>query len=399
MALQLNSDALCRLARESREEWLGFCRRLIQTPSLPGHEGDLGRCIATEMERLHYDRVWTDEVGNVIGLMKGGPGRSLMFNGHMDHVDPGPADRWPHPPYAAHTDDIWLWGRGASDMKAPLALQVYALGLLRQAGAALPGDCYVAGVVFEEIGGLGTRKLLESLKTDMAVLGEATGNQIARGHRGRLEMHVRFVGRSVHASVPERGLNPHYSAARFLTGLHELPMSQDSFFGQSTVAPTLYVTDQTSANVTPGEVIVYLDWRNVPGESPEAALDKVRQLVQATVEKGVEGTVQVGVTHLKAYTGYEADLSRVVPGFAIAPDHWLVQRAQGALAGVLGRPVAVGKWQFATDGAHLSAAGIPTIGFSPAVELYPHTIEDRIELRAMEEGLAGYMALALELGR
>jgi succinyl-diaminopimelate desuccinylase len=393
-----DSGTLRRLAMESREEWLGLCRRLIQIPSLPGQEGDIARCIATEMERLQYDRVWTDEVGNVIGRMKGGRGRSLMFNGHMDHVDPGPVDHWPFPPYEAHLDDTWLWGRGASDMKAPLGLQIYAPALLRRVGYELPGDCYVTGVVYEEIGGLGTRRLIESVRTDMAVIGEATSNQIALGHRGRLEMNVHFTGRSVHASVPERGQNPHYSAARFLLSLQALPMADDPFFGHSTAAPTLYRTDQSSANVTPGEVTVIVDWRNVPGESPDSALQKVRDLLPAALEEGVLGAVQVGVNRLRTYTGYETELSRVVPGLAIPADHWLVRQALATLERALGRPVTLGKWQFATDGPHLAAVGIPTIGFSPASELYPHTTQDRIELEAMVEGLIGYMALALELG-
>jgi succinyl-diaminopimelate desuccinylase len=296
-------------------------------------------------------------------------------------------------------DDTWLWGRGASDMKAPLGLQVYALALLRRAGYALPGDCYVTGVVFEEVGGLGTRRLVESLRTDMAILGEATSNQIALGHRGRLEINVRIIGRSVHASVPERGFNPHYSAARFLLGLQELTMARDPFFGQSTAAPTLYLTDQSSANVTPGEVTLYVDWRNVPDEAPETALRKVRDVLQDALETDVEGTVQVGVNHLKTYTGHEEDVLRAVSGYATPADHWLVLSAQAALERTLNRPVTLGKWQFATDGVHLAAAGIPTIGFSPASELYPHTTQDRIQLQAMTEGLTGYMALALELGK
>ena len=63
-----------------------------------------------------------------------------------------------------------------------------------------------------------------------------------------------------------------------------------------------------------------------------------------------------------------------------------------------GHEVPVIKWRFATDGAHLVNAGIPTIGFAPASDLYPHTTGDRIELEEMVKGLVGYMALALELG-
>lgn len=387
------------LARSCRPEWLAFCRRLIQTPSLPGQEGDVARLIREEMEKLGYDRVWVDRVGNVIGHMRGEAGRSLIFNGHMDHVDPGPEDRWSHPPYAAHVDGSWLWGRGASDMKAALALQVYSLGLLRRMGYTLPGDCYVTAVVLEEKGGLGTRNLVRELKADMAVVGEATSNQIARGHRGRFEIIVRVTGRSVHASVPDRGANPHYSIARFLTELQQLPMAMDDDFGPSTVVPTLYHTDQTSGNVTPGEVELYLDWRNIPGETVEDALTKLRSILATSLQDGCRGEVELNVTRLATYTGHEQDLPREFPSFVLPLDHALVVNARRVLQSALGHEVPVGTWKFATDGAHLVNAGIPTIGFSPASEQYPHTTEDRIEIEAMVEGLAGYMALALELGR
>ncbi len=392
-------EDLWKLAYDSKKKWLAFSQHLIQTPSLPGYEGDVAAIIQDEMRQLGYDRVWVDTVGNVIGMMSGTGGPSLLFNGHMDIVDPGPVDKWIHHPYSADIDDTWLWGRGASDMKAALALQVYSLGLLRQAGYVFPGDCYVTAVVFEETGGLGTRALVKELKADMAVVGEATSNQIARGHRGRLEIIVRVKGRSAHASVPQRGVNPHYSIAHFLTRLNQLDMVQDADFGGSTVAPTLYYTDQTSANVIPSEATLYLDWRNVPEETPDSVLDKLRRLLADSLQDGCQGSVELNMSHFRTYTGYEQELAREFPGFILPGDHPLVLKAQNVLQSCLGHEVAVIKWRFATDGAYLVKAGTPTIGFAPASDLYPHTNEERIEIKAMIEGLVGYMALALELGR
>jgi succinyl-diaminopimelate desuccinylase len=261
-----------------------------------------------------------------------------------------------------------------------------------------PGDCYVAAVVFEETGGLGTRALVKELKPDMAIVGEATSNQIARGHRGRLEIIVRIKGRSVHASVPQRGANPHYSMARFLSRLSQLKMVKDADFGGSTVAPTLYHTDQTSANVIPSEATLYLDWRNVPGETQEDALNVLRPVLEDSLQDGCQGSVELNLSHFRTYTGFEEYLPREFPGFILPENHPLILKAQNVLRPYLGRDVSVITWRFATDGAHLVQAGTPTIGFAPASDLYPHTNEDRIEIAAMLEGLVGYMALALELG-
>ena len=193
------ADKLSALTNRYRDEMIAFCQRLVQTPSLPAEEGDVAALIRAEMERLGYDAVWTDEWGNVVGLLRGqGTGRSVMFNGHMDHIDPGNPQDWPYPPYSGVIHDGRLWGRGSADMKGPLAAMIHAGGALAREGIRPPGDLYLAAVVQEEVGGLGTQKLVKTVRTDCAVVGEASSNNLARGHRGRVEVVVRVRGRSVH---------------------------------------------------------------------------------------------------------------------------------------------------------------------------------------------------------
>src|SRR4051812_21826075 len=232
----MRDEELRALAEAGRDEMIEFARRLIRTPSLPGYEGAVAGLVAEEMRRLGYDKVWRDRAGNVVGLMQATPGaaeevgrpkRSIMFNTHMDHVDVGDESKWPYPPYSATVADGAIWGRGASDLKGPLACQVHAIAALKRLGKPLPNDCYVSAVVQEEVGGLGAIELAETVQTDYAVLGEPTTNRLMRGHRGRVELEVLFRGRSVHASVPQNGINPLYSLARFLQGLEMLPMVKD----------------------------------------------------------------------------------------------------------------------------------------------------------------------------
>ena len=115
-----------------------FAQRLIQTPSMPGEEGAIARLIAAELERLAFDRVWLDGAGNVCGRIAGRePGLpALVLNSHIDHVDPGDPALWPVPPYSGEIVDGHIVGRGASDIKGPLAVQVYALGAV----AGSPSD-------------------------------------------------------------------------------------------------------------------------------------------------------------------------------------------------------------------------------------------------------------------
>src|SRR5215204_2370187 len=103
-----------------------FARRLIQTPSLPGEERAIAELTVNEMKRIGYDDVWTDRVGNVIGVVRGvGSGPTVQFNAHLDHVDVGDPSLWPYPPFEAVIEGDTLYGRAASDVKGAMATQVH----------------------------------------------------------------------------------------------------------------------------------------------------------------------------------------------------------------------------------------------------------------------------------
>jgi acetylornithine deacetylase/succinyl-diaminopimelate desuccinylase-like protein len=175
-------------------------------------------------------------------------------------------------------------------------------------------------------------------------------------------------------------------------------MAQDPEFGPATVAPTRYVTDQESSNVIPDQVRLHLDWRNIPGQSPEKILAQLQVLLEESLEPGSEGWVEVQEEELVTYTGYTQRRPDIVPSYALPADHPLVTEARRALEEALGRPVAVITWQFATDGGHLMEAGIPTIGFSPGQEHLVHTSQERIRLDMIREAFVGYGALVQHLG-
>ena len=386
---------LQELAKTQDTRVVGFAQRLIQTPSLPGAEGAAARLVQSEMQSLGYDETWIDEVGNVVGVVRGtGGGRSLMFNTHLDHVDVGDVGGWPFPPYDGKIVDGVLWGRGAVDIKGPTAAQVYGVALLKQAGVALPGDVYVAGAVQEEVGGLGSLELARTTRTDRAVIGEASNNELRRGHRGRIELVVRVTGRACHASAPERGINPHYSLASFLSALRDVDTLEDPFLGAETFAPTLLFTDQTSANVVPGEVRLHIDWRTVPQRGPEDIRSEVASRLERALLDGAAGEVSIKELRMRAYTGVERELPAAFPSLAIEERDPMLGAARAALEEVFGSPVPVGRWTFATDGGHLFAAGIPCIGFGPGDERLAHTNQEHVALADLSAAAVGNAVLA-----
>lgn len=374
-----------------------FTQHIVATPSLPGHEGDVAEIITTEMANLGFDEVWRDQVGNIVGKIQGGDGPVILLNGHMDHVDAGPVDGWPYPPFSGQVVNGELWGRAAVDMKGPLACMIYAAGLFKRLDLKPQGDIYMTVPIMEEIGGLGTQHLVTQLSAQAAICGEPSGNTLRRGHRGRVELRVTFNGRSAHASVPQLGINPHYAAATFLSNLSAMTMAHDDTLGPSSVAPTLYSTDQISPNVIPGQVYLTLDWRNVADESPDDIVNKVEHLAASIDDLEQDISVVVKSQEFTTYTGVVQTIPAIFPSYLLPEDNQFVHAAHQALVDTLGRDDGVDIWRFATDGGHLMTAGIPTVGFGPGDETLAHTNQERISLAQMEEAVVAYVALIVAL--
>jgi succinyl-diaminopimelate desuccinylase len=390
-------EAIRSAAESYYEPMIEFARESVRTKSLSGEEQDMAKLLTNELEKLGYDEVWIDDVGNAIGKWKGqGSGKSVQFNSHIDHVHEGDPGLWSRPPYEGIIEDDILYGRAASDVKGGLAPQVYLLPVLKEAGLTPVGDVYITGVVLEEVGGFGAYSLCKETPTDLAVLSEATNNEIRRGHRGRAGVEVTFTGLSVHASAPSRGYNPHYALARFLQKVETLEMKPHSTFGGSTVAPTLIRTDQTSGNVTPGALTVLLDWRSIPGESKEEIHEVVTELAKGSETEGVTASVEVIMRPVTTYTGITSEMPPT-RGYEVDEDAQIVTTAVASLGSAFDREIPVGVWQFATDGGHLNHYGIPTIGYSPCEEHFAHTIHDQVSLAKMRESLVGHAVLALAL--
>lgn len=381
-----------------RDRCVAFLQELIRTQSPPGGEGEVAGLVREQMEELGYDEVRVDEAGNVLGGVAGrGEAPAVTFNTHLDHVDAGDPDAWPHPPFGGEVHDGRVWGRGAVDIKGPLAAQVHAVGRLAAAGDPPPGDVRVTATVQEEVGGLGARHLAGERDPGLVVVGEPSQNELRRGHRGRVELEVRIRGRSAHASAPERGANPVRAMGRFLTELESLdhPVSPD--LGPSTLVPTRLRTDQESANVIPAEARLTLDCRTVPGQGAESVRERLEPLLERALVLGTEGAVEIPEFERVSYTGMRMTMRADNPAFLLPADHPAVRAAVGTLEphfGGEGPPVDL--WAFATDGGHFAEAGATVIGLGPGEERLAHTVEESIAVDEVGRALDLNEALARE---
>lgn len=388
------------------ENALSFASDLIRIPGLPGQEGDVARRVREEMEALGLEDIRVDSAGNVIGVARGrGEAPPALLNSHLDVVAEGDHDEWEVPPFSGEVRDGQLHGRGAMDIKGPLALQTYAAASM--IGEA-PGDVIVAHTVLEERGGLGMKRLLESgeVEPGVVIIGEATHGDVCIGHRGRAEMEVAITGLAGHASAPDRAHNALDLVGEVLAAVRDLSGQQESdpVLGRSTLIATMIDVLPQSRNVIPDSAVVTIDWRILPGDTDETLLGRVREAVGRrlpTVPDGLGYEVRMASEHQVTYTGLEADRNLLTPGFLMPADHPMILAAAEAVGQREGQgPATIRPWAFATDGGwSCGVHGIPTVGFAPGEERYAHTNRERLDVEEARWGFERHPALIAAVQR
>ncbi len=390
----------------SFENALSFAQELIRIPSPSGREGEVARRVREEMEALGYDQVGADDVGNVMGVVRGtGESAPVMLNCHMDVVAEGDPGDWEHPPYAGVVADGCLHGRGAMDIKGPLALQTHAAAALK--GRA-PGDVIVAHTVFEERGGWGMEHLLASGAVEPAavIIGEATQGDITTGHRGRGELEVVLRGLAGHASAPDRARNALDLVPGVLVALKTLAERQDTdpVLGPATLAPTTVDVLPESRNVIPDQVAIVVDWRVLPDSTDEMLLASVEEAVRRElggVPEGMAVEIRMARERQKTYTNREELRDLFTPGFLMDEADPLIVAAAEAVGRREGDgPARIRPWTFATDGGwSCGVYGIPTLGFAPGEERFAHTNRERLDVEEARWAFSRHPDLILALQR
>ena len=360
---------------------ISFCRALIQTKSPSGEEEEVAKIIADEMRKLGFDQVEIDEVGNVIGLIKGNSDFTIVFDGHMDTVGPGNLDSWEVDPFSAEVIDGWLFGRGAVDMKGSIAAMVYSALKVKEAG----NNLYFVFVVHEEDQeGFGIKHFLErkGIRPDLVVLGEATGLKIAIGHRGRAELLLKVYGSAAHSSMPDLGENALLEACKLLLKMEEIQdrLPSHPVLGRASIAPVSIKCYPGEIPVIPDRCEILLDRRTVPKESREEIIGNLMKFVR-------KGEISVRKKVIKCYTGYKQEVEGYFPA-------WYMN-------GPLARKVTkllqtdIMVWKFSTDGAYTAGeAGLPTIGYGPGDQELAHRPNERISLKSLLKSVNGYAKIA-----
>ena len=390
------NSKLCALAQKYEPEMVCFLRDLIAIPAGSGQEGPVIQRIKQEMEKVGFDEIRIDPLGNILGRVGSGR-RVIMMDSHTDTVGVGDPKEWAWDPYKGKVEDGYIYGRGACDQRAGMASLVYAVKMIKELG--LHGDytLWVVGSTMEEdCDGLAWLYILkeDGIRPDCVLITEPTGLRIYRGQRGRMEIEVHLRGRSCHASAPERGDNPIYKMSRLVAEVEKLNgrLKDDALLGKGTIAVTEIRSLSPSLCAVPGACSVHLDRRLTAGESKESAVAEVRALAGAK-----DAEIEILDYDTPSYTGLRYPMQKYYPTWVLDESHPLTRAAVATYKSLWNREPVVDKWVFSTNGVgSMGLMGVPTIGFGPGEEDVAHSVLERVPIRHLVEAAQFYTAFPLQ---
>jgi len=394
-AVQAKKDAILKGARGHQDDVVRFLRDLIAIPATSCQEGPVIRRIEAEMQKVGFDEIRVDALGNILGRIGSGK-RVVMMDSHTDTVGVGDPKEWSFDPYRGKVEDGCVWGRGASDQRAGIACLVYAGKLIKDLGLTDDVTVWMCGSVEEEDSdGIGWLYILreDGIKPDAVVITEPTNLRVYRGHRGRMEIEVHVPGVSCHASAPERGVNPIYKATRIIQQVEALNgrLKDDPFLGKGTIAVTDIRAMTPSQCAVPSSTTFHLDRRLTAGESKESAVAEIRALPALD-----DATVEVLQYRVKSWRGLEYGMEKYYPTWVVEEGHPLVRSGVETYRTLFGAAPVVDKWTFSTNGvATMGIMGVPTIGFGPGEEDNAHSVRERVPIEHLVTATAFYTAFPL----
>ena len=375
------------------ESLIRFARGLVQTPSLSCREERVAKLVEGEMKALGFDEISVDPFGNVIGVIQGAePGPTLLLDAHTDTVDVTGGVSWQKDPFSGEVTGGFLHGRGSADMKGALAAMIHAAAEVDR--AQIRGRVVVSASPMEEVlEGAALKKVMEAFPPDFVVIGEATDLNLARGGRGRAEIHLEATGVPTHSSAPHLGRNAVLDMMKLIGEIEAVELPSHPLMGPAILALTEISSAPFPANsVIPSICRATYDRRLIPGETEDDVLGPFRGVAEGL---DLNLRAQVGVGEYLTFTGNTLRMQKFFPAWVVPENDWFVTRAlAGLVAG--GLSPELGAYGFCTNAAYSAGvAGVPTIGFGPAKETDPHMVDQRLRLEDLEAAARGYSGIIL----
>ena len=292
-----------------RAEMVMALMELIRVPAIGPENGGDGEerkaeKLAQILEKTGFDkierydaadsRVSSGKRPNIIAYYNGETSaQRLWIVTHLDVVPPGEESMWTvTKPFEPLLRGNCVFGRGSEDNGQSLTASLFAVKALKRLGMRPNRTVALAFVADEEQGStLGIQYLIgKGLfgKDDLVLVpdsGKEDGSFIEIAEKSVLWFRIRTVGKQVHASLPNKGLNAHRVGMQVALALdkmlHEKYSLKDSLFDvpESTFEPTRKDKNVDAVNIVPGEDTAYFDCRILPNYDVDEVIAEINQVL------------------------------------------------------------------------------------------------------------------------
>jgi len=278
---------------KTKSEAVSLAAELIACPSVTPNDAGCQDLIARRLEPLGFniEKMRFGEVDN-LWARKGDSRPLLVLAGHTDVVPTGPIEDWQSNPFAPTIRDGQLIGRGASDMKAPIAAMVVAVEQFLKDHPKHKGSIAFLLTSDEEAMAVdGTVKVVEKLQErneeiDWCILGEPsshkeTGDTIKNGARGSLIGDLVIHGIQGHIAFPHLAANPVHLFSPLLSKLCTHKWDDGNEYFEPTSFQIANISAGTGAeNVIPGELKIQFGFRFSTELTPEQLKASVEDMLK-----------------------------------------------------------------------------------------------------------------------
>lgn len=335
---------------------------LMDIESVSGQETALADTLEVALRRLGHLQVHRDGDALVARTLLGRPER-VVLAGHLDTV-PLPTTPGARGTVPATWDGATLYGRGATDMKGGVAVQLALAATLPDPNRDVTFIFYDHEEVEGSKSGLGrlARNSPELLEGDFAILLEPTNGTVEGGCNGTSRYKVRTRGVAAHSARAWMGVNAIHAAAPILAILADYTPATVDVDGLAyrESLNAVRINGGIAGNVIPDYCEVEVNYRFAPDKDLAAAQAHVFELFQ----------------------GFDIERTDGAPGARPGLQH----RAAASFVAAVGRtPMPKFGW---TDVSRFSELGIPAVNFGPGDALLAHSDDEHVTRAAIHDCLA-----------
>lgn len=322
---------------------LQLTEELIRRESVTPEDAGCLTVIGMRLERLGFALERIDQRGvSNLWATYGDQGPMVCFAGHTDVVPTGDLKEWTSDPFVPTiTDDGYLRGRGAADMKSSLAAMVVAVEAFLNKHPKPSGRISFLLTSDEEGPATdGTVAVVELLKKrqqasntpaiDYCIVGEPSsketlGDVVRVGRRGSLNALITVLGNQGHVAYPELVDNPIHGASGLISELVATNWDRETndYFPPTSFQVSNIDAGTGATNVVPATAAFRCNWRFSTSTNSEIIQQATQQVIEqlgirASIEWNLSGepflTAQGTLTRasrqvIREQTGIETELS------------------------------------------------------------------------------------------